>query len=303
MQLEEKQLNVLVLPVINKLLPEGVRLQHITLKENAMEWDIVGPGLEDTVGRRYWVQMKDFSFQSPDPFIRFSYQKVELPYGLEDVPGPGLYEWLNNHDRIHVTENEIKYQFNDQMEEFPLLQKLDIQQLVFHEGSLQVIFETKNNELIPMQMSGEQRRFYDDLRKKIEDFMREKMGDQQAEKVIPYLLLAPDLFVLLVRLIKDQRVEVQAKAVLVATVLYFMTPLDFIPEALIGPMGFLDDVVLAVFALKKIIGDVDESILREHWNGKENILHVIQDVIEKADDLVGTKRLNKITDYLKKKAR
>lgn len=306
MQLEEKQVNVLFLPVINQLLPEGVRLQHITCKEKGMEWDIVGPGNEDTVARKYWVQVKDFSFNDTDKFLLFQYEKAELPFGLEDVPGPGLFDWIKNDEVFEVSEHEIKVHLNDRLDQYPGLNKLKIKQLVFREGNLQVILDpldTGKKELVPIQMNAEHRRFYDQLRMKIEEFIKEKMGDSQTEKWLPYLMLAPDLFVLLVRLIKDTRVEVQAKAILLAAVLYFMTPLDIISEAVIGPMGFIDDIVLTVFALKKIIGDVEESILLEHWNGKQNLLHVIQDVVGKADELVGSKRLDKITRYLRKKAR
>lgn len=303
MQLEDKQVNVLFLPVINQMLPEGVRLQHIACKENGMEWDIAGPGIEETVGRKYWVEVRDFSFDDTDKFALFHYEKAELPFGLEDAPGPGLFEWIPTNDVFEVGEEQIKVQLNEMTENYPTLNKLIIKELTFHEGFLQVILDTDQKELVTIQMNSEHRRFYDNLRMKIEEFMKEKMGDRQSEKWIPYLLLAPDLFVLLARLIKDRRVEVQSKAILMVAILYFMTPVDIIPEAVVGPIGFIDDIVLAVFALKKIIGDVEESILLEHWNGKQNLLHVIQDVVDKADDLVGSKRLAKINRYLRKNAR
>ena len=199
--------------------------------------------------------------------------------------------------------------------EHPSLKKVTVKGIEFQEGYLvlemdppSVSFgeeenqeEGKQAELILIELNPEQQRFYDSLRKKIEAFIREKMGDTQSEKVIPYLLLVPDIFVLLVRLIKDNRVSVKSKAILMVAILYFMAPIDIIPEMFFGPMGYIDDLVLAVMALNKIIGEVDESILREHWNGKENLLHVMQDVIEKADELVGSKRLDKITSYLREK--
>ncbi|MCK9907077.1 DUF1232 domain-containing protein, partial [Frankia sp. Cpl3] len=87
-----------------------------------------------------------------------------------------------------------------------------------------------------------------------------------------YILLAPDLFVVLARLIVDKRVEMSAKALAGVAIAYFITPLDLIPEALTGPLGFLDDVVLAVYALRRILVDVDPKIVKEHWNGKDDLL-------------------------------
>ncbi|UFJ41640.1 DUF1232 domain-containing protein [Brevibacillus humidisoli] len=157
------------------------------------------------------------------------------------------------------------------------------------------------NQLVQITLPKEHQRFYDKLRRKIEQFVREKgMSDKTAE----YLLLAPDLFVLLSRLVLDKRVPFQAKAVAGAAVAYFLSPIDVIPEVLTGPLGFLDDVVLAVYALRRILVDVDRSIVYEHWNGQQDLLQTITRIIESADDLVGKKVLSKLerklTDSLRK---
>lgn len=153
-------------------------------------------------------------------------------------------------------------------------------------------------ELIVLEQ--EESRFYDRLRSKIEAYMREKMGAGTSDKLTPYLLLAPDLFVLLARLAKDDRVPLRSKSVALLAVVYFMSPLDIIPEALLGPAGFADDIVLAVMALNKILVEVDEKIIEEHWNGDKNIIGVIRDVLAKADSLVGTRRLQLLKTILKR---
>ncbi|QIC06233.1 DUF1232 domain-containing protein [Brevibacillus sp. 7WMA2] len=138
-------------------------------------------------------------------------------------------------------------------------------------------------------------RFYDKLREKVEKFIRSK---GMPEGSTPYLLLAPDLFVLLARLLVDNRVATGAKAIAALAVAYFISPVDLIPEALIGPIGYLDDIVLAVYALHKILSNTEQVIVQEHWNGKENLLQVITDVISKADELVGTHILKRIDALL-----
>lgn len=151
-----------------------------------------------------------------------------------------------------------------------------------------------------MVLEQEESRFYDRLRSKIEGYMREKMGTGTSDKLTPYLLLAPDLFVLLARLAKDDRVPLRSKSVALLAAVYFMSPLDIIPEVLLGPVGFADDIVLAVMALNKILVEVDEKIIEEHWNGDKSIIGVIRDVLAKADSLVGTKRLQMLKAILKR---
>lgn len=153
-------------------------------------------------------------------------------------------------------------------------------------------------EVIAIELPEKHQRFYDKLRAKIEAFIREKGVN---EKAAGYILLAPDLFVLLARLMLDKRVGVQSKAVAGLAVAYFISPVDFLPEAFIGGMGLLDDVILSVYALRRILADVDESIVRQHWNGEQDVLGVITKVITEADNLVGQKIVAKLKEVLRRK--
>ncbi|WP_019123470.1 YkvA family protein [Brevibacillus massiliensis] len=150
-------------------------------------------------------------------------------------------------------------------------------------------------ELTPIQLPKEHQRFYDKLRAKIEKFIRDRgLGDNAAG----FILLAPDLFVLLARLLRDKRVPLQAKTIAGVAVAYFISPVDFIPEAIVGPLGMMDDVVLAVFALRSILVDVDSKIVAEHWNGQQDLLEVITKVVKQADELIGKNVLRKIENLL-----
>ncbi|RNB82458.1 DUF1232 domain-containing protein [Brevibacillus nitrificans] len=156
----------------------------------------------------------------------------------------------------------------------------------------------QTQELIPVVLPEKHQRFYDKLREKIEGFIKDKGVN---ETVASYILLAPDLFVLMARLMLDKRVSVQSKAIAGVAVAYFITPIDFIPEVLVGGFGLLDDVILAVYALRKILVDVDEVVVREHWNGQEDVLSVITKVVKSADDLVGKKIVKKLEETLFRK--
>lgn len=145
----------------------------------------------------------------------------------------------------------------------------------------------------------EHQRFYDRLRRKIEEFIKQKTGGrfEGAEK---YILLAPDFFVLFARLMQDPLVPKKSKAIAGIVVAYFISPVDIIPEAVFGPLGFLDDIVLAVYALNRIINEVDQSIVLKHWNGEADLLKTVQDILRKADELVGNRVLSAIKRRLNK---
>ncbi|WP_066639756.1 YkvA family protein [Desulfolucanica intricata] len=141
-------------------------------------------------------------------------------------------------------------------------------------------------------------RFYEKLRQKIKGFAY-KAGKPN-DVVIEYILLLPDLFVLLLRLMKDKRISIKNKAMLGAAIAYVVSPVDFIPEAVFGPVGFTDDLIAVIVALNKIMNDTPYGIIREHWSGEKDIIDTIQRILNKADDLVGRGVYNKILGIFNK---
>ncbi|MCK5077235.1 MAG: DUF1232 domain-containing protein [Calditrichia bacterium] len=141
----------------------------------------------------------------------------------------------------------------------------------------------------------EQKDFYEKMRYKIETWLKENGLEN---KYAGYLLLAPDFFYLLIKLIKDDRVPRKEKVKLAAVIAYFISPIDLIPEAILGPIGFVDDVALAAFVLNGLLNRVDEKVVKENWPGEGDILEEIQKIIEKADDLIGSGLIKKIKKYI-----
>ena len=138
-------------------------------------------------------------------------------------------------------------------------------------------------------------RFYDRIRGRIQKFVGEK--GSTLGRTADFLLLVPDVFILLWRLLGDSRVTGRNKVLLGSAVVYYIFPFDLLPEALLGPIGYLDDLVFGVYVLNRMLVDVDPSILREHWSGGEDVLLSIQRVMTAADHLVSkeiVERLKKI---------
>lgn len=127
-------------------------------------------------------------------------------------------------------------------------------------------------------------RFYDKLRRTIENSLRR--GDKKLAKWAEFLLIVPDIFILLARLVNDARVSGKNKILLGTGIAYFILPIDLMPELILGPIGYLDDLVLAVYILNRILTDTDEELLREHWSGSGDVLETIRKVLHSADGLV-----------------
>ena len=108
------------------------------------------------------------------------------------------------------------------------------------------------------------------------------------------VLLLPDLFLLVTRLMLDKRVDAKHKVYMGAAIAYVVSPIDLIPESRFGPLGYLDDVVVIVAAVNMLVNDIDKQIVLEHWSGRADLLETIRKVLAQADDLVGAGRLEKI---------
>ncbi len=135
------------------------------------------------------------------------------------------------------------------------------------------------------ELSNKHATFYKKIRTRFNNWI-EKKGFKN--KYTKYLLLAPDLFHLLCKLLADSEVPVKKKAKVGAAIAYFILPLDAFPEAIFGPPGYLDDIVLSAYVLNDILNDVDEEVVLRHWAGEEDLLGKIQELLNLVDELLGS---------------
>ena len=140
-------------------------------------------------------------------------------------------------------------------------------------------------------------RFYDRIRASIEHSI--STPGERSEKTAGFLLLVPDVFILLWRLVTDGRVNGKDKVLIGSAIAYFIFPFDIIPEGLVGPMGYLDDLVFGAFVLHKVLDDTDAGVLRSHWSGSEDVLASIKRVLDAADTLVSSTVMTKIRKMMK----
>jgi len=139
--------------------------------------------------------------------------------------------------------------------------------------------------------------FYRNLRQQIDEWSRKK-----GSSVYPWtrwLLLGPDIFYLLIRLMADPDVPLTQKGKCAAAIGYFIMPLDLLPELIIGPTGFIDDIILAIYALNAILNKIDPELIRKHWTGQKDILRIIQTLLERSDMILGSGLFRRIKKIIK----
>ncbi len=101
----------------------------------------------------------------------------------------------------------------------------------------------------------------------------------QQTRLKEYVLIAPRLVKLIWKLARDPRVPARSKATLLILVGYLASPIDVIPDFIPG-IGQLDDIVLAAFALDQILNRVPPEVVKEHWDGDEDVLQVVQEILD-----------------------
>jgi uncharacterized membrane protein YkvA (DUF1232 family) len=127
--------------------------------------------------------------------------------------------------------------------------------------------------------------FYQDFRRRIRDWLGR---DGRSSKWSEYVMFAPDLLHLLCKLTMDPDIPMREKAKVAASVAYFISPFDLIPEAIAGPGGYVDDIALSAYVLNSIVNTLDQQVVTRHWVGDGDLLQVIQQMLKVADDMVGS---------------
>ncbi len=80
------------------------------------------------------------------------------------------------------------------------------------------------------------------------------------------IISLPYIIRLFYQLLLDRRVKFHLKLVLVAAIVYALSPVDILPDFLIPGIGYLDDLVIVYFAMKYFINRIPSAIIDEHIN-------------------------------------
>ena len=88
----------------------------------------------------------------------------------------------------------------------------------------------------------------------------------------------PDVLRLIRSLIRDASVPADVRIVLVGLIAWIVSPIDLIPEFIPG-LGPLDDVIVAIVAMRYVRRRVGLDALRDRWVGSEDGFALLARVI------------------------
>ncbi len=138
--------------------------------------------------------------------------------------------------------------------------------------------------------------WYDQWRDRIREWVSRGADEQLAQ----ILLLVPDLLMLVVRLARDKRVPFLLKAQLLMAAAYVISPIDLVPEAIIGVLGLAEDAGVLALVLMWISGvrGLDKKVLSDNWSGAGDVEQTItglhKRVTDNADKLFSAEVWSKI---------
>ena len=137
------------------------------------------------------------------------------------------------------------------------------------------------SERVVIQLNVRERRLYDRLRASV---VRSQPGEPSTLRDL--VLLVPDLAVLLIRLVRDPRVPPGAKAIALLGIAYLLSPIDLIPDLVLGPIGLVDDLLVLAACLSRLVNYVHPDIVHSHWSGQGDALETVQRLSDWSEDLL-----------------
>jgi uncharacterized membrane protein YkvA (DUF1232 family) len=98
------------------------------------------------------------------------------------------------------------------------------------------------------------------------------LGRRSAARELATLI--PNMLVLFRGLLGDPRVPRSSKWWIWLAIVWFVSPIDLIPE-FIPVVGPLDDAIVAALVLRHVLKRTDRQVLSDHWRGDPATLDII----------------------------
>jgi uncharacterized membrane protein YkvA (DUF1232 family) len=106
-----------------------------------------------------------------------------------------------------------------------------------------------------------------------------------------FIFLTPEWYKLMTNLLDDARLPNKLKPLVSCAIAYFIIPADVISEEIHGPYGYIDDIFFCALVANEIIKRTgDPHLLVENWEGEGNIAELVDEMLEKEEELIGTNR-------------
>ena len=113
-----------------------------------------------------------------------------------------------------------------------------------------------------------------------------------------FINCGPNLFNLLCNLLSQKEISREMRLEISAAIAYYVAPDDIIPEEIYGPYGYIDDIFLIVYVLRKIADTYGYDFLQKSYRGFENIQDVMDECFENALEILSENQINSILSYV-----
>jgi uncharacterized membrane protein YkvA (DUF1232 family) len=139
-----------------------------------------------------------------------------------------------------------------------------------------------SEQSVTIELNPEERRLYERLRGAVISHR----AKAEPSGLLDLLFLLPDFTVLLMRLLRDDRVPIMAKAMALGGVAYVVSPVDALPGLLLGPVGLVDDLLIVAACVSGMLNRVHPDVVRSHWSGQGDVLDALAQVTDLVEDRV-----------------
>ncbi len=96
----------------------------------------------------------------------------------------------------------------------------------------------------------------------------------------------PMVLHLLISLLNHDDVSKKTKRKVGAAIGYFIFPLDVIPEGIVGPIGYADDIIIGLLLVDTLLNgdnEQEKDIISELWRGSKEELSTLRVVVKSID--------------------
>ena len=104
-----------------------------------------------------------------------------------------------------------------------------------------------------------------------------------------FINCGPNLFNLLCNLLSQKEINREMRLEISAAIAYYVAPDDIIPEEIYGPYGYIDDIFIAVYVLRKVAKEFGYDFLQNLWTHDTNVKDVMDDCYDNSLDLLEDK--------------
>ena len=112
-----------------------------------------------------------------------------------------------------------------------------------------------------------------------------------------FINCGPNLFNLLCDLLSQKEINRQMRLEISAAIAYYVAPDDVIPEEIYGPYGYIDDIFISVYVLRKVAKEFGYDFLQNLWKHDTDVKKVMDDCYDNSLDLLEDK-VHEVLSYV-----